>query len=62
MARRRKADMTHHQRTTDDNNKFRADLHAQHLQEARTAPRNEDIDKFRKDAYREALRDAKNSQ
>jgi hypothetical protein len=62
MARRRIADMTHHQRTTHYNDQFRKQLYAEHLEEVRVAPTNQDIDKFRRDAYKEALRDAKASQ
>lgn len=62
MARRRKADMTYAQRVAADNDAFRAEAYAAHLDEAAAAPVNDDIAKFRKDAYKEALRDAKAQQ
>ncbi len=59
MARRRKADMTYAQLNAHNNDKFRAELRAQALEEVSAAPANADITSFRKNAYKEALRDAK---
>ena len=59
MARKRVADMTLAQKQTRDNDKFRAELRAQAIDEYERLDRGNDIDKFRKAQYREALRDAK---
>lgn len=60
-AKRKKSDMTYAQQVTADNDKFRNELRAQHLNEYQQLERSDDITKFRKEQYREALRDAKAS-
>ena len=59
MARRRKADQTLAQKNAADNDKFRAELRAQALEEVSAAPGNADIAAFRKDSYKQALKEAK---
>ena len=61
MARKKQADMTLAQRQTAENDKFRKTIYAEHLEEVRVAPVNDDYDKFKRDLTREALRDAKAS-
>ena len=59
MAKRKAADQTLHQRNAAANDKFRNELRADALEQAASAPGNDDIAKFRRDTYKDALRDAK---
>jgi hypothetical protein len=59
MPRKAKADMTHAQRVTLENNKFRNQIYAEHLDQYEQLKRSDDLDKFRQASYRQALRDAK---
>jgi hypothetical protein len=50
---------TLHQSTTKQNDKFRAEIRAEHLAEYEKLDRGDDLEKFRAEQYKEALRDAK---
>ena len=59
MARRKKSDMTHAQRVAADNDKFRQQIHAEHVADYDPVQRSDQLERFRRDSYRQALRDAK---
>jgi hypothetical protein len=51
--------MTHAQRVTAENDKFRAEQLKQELADYQRLERSDDLDQFRADSYKQALREAK---